>query len=409
MSHIYDVVVVGAGPAGSATAHSLTARGFDVLLLDKASFPRDKTCGDGLTPRAVHVLDEMGVLPQLLVAGCRLNNVRIIAPNGRVVNAALPHHGGSPDYTLVVPRLVLDDLLRQHAIASGTEFESSIDITELIQEGDRVLLRGTSHGHTIAFRGRMAVIATGASVKLLKNVGILTHTPPVALSSRAYFENVSGLSDVAHMSFAGLPLPGYGWVFPLSDGSANIGAGIVPPGRFRRRAAPRAPFETFVNTPQLQSMLANAWRVGPVKGFPIRTDFVRARTWGPRTLLVGEAAGLVNPLTAEGIDYALESGHLAADHLAHMFAADDFSPAQHLAYDRLLRERFQRLFLFCERMLLLCHSRHLLNLAVSAAARRPALKSRLIDVVLGNAPAPVRLSPATVVRAFVDFRFGILD
>src|SRR5947209_9737494 len=119
MKDIYDVVIVGAGPGGSAAAHYLSLQGFKVLLLDKFSFPRDKTCGDGLTPRALRVLDEMGILDELLHVGYRLNEVELTAPKGYSVVAPMPKKDGRTDYVLIVPRLILDNVILQRSLTSG--------------------------------------------------------------------------------------------------------------------------------------------------------------------------------------------------------------------------------------------------------------------------------------------------
>ncbi len=384
MRELYDVIIIGAGPGGSATAHYLAQGGLRVLLLDKTVFPRDKTCGDGMTPRALRVLADMGLLDSLQTQGQRLDRLEVFAPWGYSVGAQLPRVGDWPDYTLVVPRLTLDDAIRQRALASGADFQGGVHVVQVEREGEGVAVKAERRGKTGEFRGRMAVVATGASHKLLLTTGILRQAPPMMLAARAYFEDMAA-PPTMHLRFDGVPLPGYGWVFPLSATSANVGAGYFRDGWTARFMpdTPRQAFDHFVQTPALRRMLDGARQVGPVKGYPLRVDFATAPTYGDRTLLVGEAAGLVNPLTGEGIDYALESGQLAASHLLAMFAAGDFSPARHAEYDRLLRARFQRLFVFCNRVRAVCLNPPLLNLLVWAAARRPDLKLRLMHIVLG--------------------------
>lgn len=400
MTDMHDVVIVGAGPGGSAAAHYLARQGLDVLLLDKADFPRDKTCGDGLTPRALGVLDDMGLLGDLLRTGYRINRMEIIAPKGHAVAAPLARGDGRLDYALVVPRLILDDTIRQRALASGADFQSPVRVTDITPEEQGVTIKGEHHGHPVTVRARMAIVATGASVKLLLRMGVLEQVPPMALAARAYFEGITGLTDQVHLHFDGVPLPGYGWVFPLSGSSANLGAGYMPIGGFRRSwpRPRRAPFDSFLQHPPIQALLDGARRVGPVKGYPLRTDFASAPTFGERVLLVGEAAGLVNPLTGEGVDYALESGRLAAEHIARMFAAGDFSRASFAAYDQLLRRHFQRLFVFCGRIKVLFGSSFGLNRAVSAAAHYADLKMLLINVGLGTQEAPGGVSLKTLLK-----------
>ncbi|NJN94071.1 MAG: FAD-dependent oxidoreductase [Anaerolineales bacterium] len=297
---MHDVVIVGAGPGGAAAGYYLAKQGLDVLLLDKADFPRDKTCGDGLTPRALTILEDMGLLSELLPLGSRLNRVEIASATGQTVEAPFPGKNGRPGYTLVVPRLTLDDTLRSHAIAHGAQFQSQVRVNEVAANGKEVLISGKRPGGEFSARAKAAIVATGAGVPLLQQMGLLKKMPSVALAARAYFEEVQGLTDTMQLSFAGVPLPGYGWVFPLPHGAANIGAGIFPwgwAGRWMSRNTRQA-FDSFIQTPRLQELLAGARRVGPVKGYPLRMDFLTAPTYAERTLLVGEAPGWSIPSPA---------------------------------------------------------------------------------------------------------------
>src|SRR5690606_12222005 len=134
-----------------------------------------------------------------------------------------------------------------------------------------------------------------------------------------YFEGVEFLPNHFQFRFDGVPLPGYGWVFPVSQTSANIGAGFIPSARGAPLSA-QAGFKTFVESSAMRRLLQNARQQSSLKSYPIRTDFASAPTFAERTLLIGEAAGLVNPLTGDGIDYALETGRIAAEHLINLFA-----------------------------------------------------------------------------------------
>ncbi len=397
MNDLHDVAVIGAGPGGSATAHYLAQRGLKVLLLDKAEFPRDKTCGDGLTPRAVGVLQDMGLVDELKPAGHIIRRFEVFAPNGKSTCDVITVRDGLPDYAMVVPRYTLDECIRHRAMQSGATFMQA-QVTDVQRVNGRVEVAMSRGSKTETAQARLAVIATGANTRLLMHAGILKQQPRVMVASRAYFENVAGLSDIWTLRFDDVPMPGYGWVFPAGNGLANIGVGYFKEGRDTSAVNP---FKQFIASKAVREMLVNARQVGPVKGYPLRDDFLFSPTFGEGVLLVGEAAGLVNPLTGEGIDYALESGRIAAGRIAGMFDAGDFSQAQFTAYDADLRAHFQSLFEFCTKVRELCLKPYVLNTLVSMANRRADLRQRLVSVVLGGAPVQGKLTFGRVVKALL--------
>jgi len=372
--HAHDAVVIGAGPAGSAAAHFLRARGLDVLLLDRAEFPRDKTCGDGLTPRAVRALERMG-LGDDDIQGFRVNGYEVVAPNGRSTTATV-------SAALVVPRLTLDHLVLQRATRSGARFEPKVTVShvEALADGVRV---HAERGHT--FDARVAIVATGAATAVLKRSGILPRQPRAMLAARAYFDVAHTLPPTFQLSFRRAPMPGYGWVFPVNERLANVGVGFLPRAKSTTVAAAMERFTTGLH---------DMHQVSALKGYPIRVDFLRAPTFAKNTLLVGEAAGLVNPLTGEGIDYALESGELAAEHVVRGFTSR-VDHAWHTDYDRLLRSRFEKVFHFSEWIRDWYCKPLLLNLLVPLANRRPELRQLLADIVLGERE-PRGYGPATM-------------
>ena len=380
---VYDVAVIGAGPGGSAAAYYAARVGLRVLLLDKAAFPRDKTCGDALTPRALHTLQDMGLLDTLLSLGHRTGNFRIVAPASHALASALPQLDDWPDYALVVPRLILDDTLRQHAMAAGAAFVGRATVTDIECTAGGVVLRTDDGG---SYQARVAIIATGVSPTLLVRVGLLKEPPRMMLAARAYFEGFSALPDGLSLYHAGVPLPGYGWIFPTSATSANIGVGLCSDGiaRYWLRGTARTAFDGFVQSVALREILAGARQTGAVKGYPLRADFGAHPLSGDTVLVVGEAAGLVNPLTGDGIDYALESGRIAAERVIDCVARGDLSRAALAAYDAELLMRYRHIFRFSRAVRDLCVNPLVLNRLTAIAARRPDLSAMLIRRVLGQ-------------------------
>jgi flavin-dependent dehydrogenase len=205
------------------------------------------------------------------------------------------------------------------------------------------------------------------------------------LAARAYIEELPhDLPRQFQFRFDAAPMPGYGWVFPLDRHSANVGVCFLPaPGRRRSTATTAQAFQRFINGPRLRQLLRGSRQVGPIRGYPIRVDFLSAPTSAQRTLLVGEAAGLVNPLTGEGIEYALESGRIAADHVVQALTSG-VHDAWGTEYDRLLRARFEQLFRFSAWLRDWYCKPPLLNLLVALANCHPELRQVLASMVLGE-------------------------
>lgn len=389
-----DVTIIGAGPSGSSAAYVLARSGLKVVLLDKATFPRDKTCGDGLVPRALPVLAEMGLLDTVLKQGFKLDHLEVSSPAVRSVHFGIPPLSHAPNYAVVLPRFELDNLLLQQAIQSGADFRGGAHVQEI-----RPHIAGVDimipQGETI--RSTLAVIATGANTSLLSRVGLNPPKPNI-VAARAYFEDIPNLPPHFQFRFDGVVLPGYGWIFPTGESSANIGAGFIRTGKQAHHQSVQTAFQNFIQSPRLKTLLNGARQIGMVKSFPIRTDFASAPTFAERTLLVGEAAGLVNPLTGDGIDFALESGKIAAQHIIRMLDLGDVSHSRLQNYDTILRERYQNLFRFSQQISRMALNRRVLNWLVPIASARPRLTETLVNILLSAQAAPEHLSFLRIVK-----------
>ncbi len=377
--HSAQVVIVGAGPAGSAAAAALAAQDVDVLLLDRASFPRAKTCGDGLTPRSVQALSEMGLLNQVQEAGAlRIRGIRLHAPDGRRLAVDFDElQTEMPDFGLTIPRRTLDNLLLKHARASGARFVGEFHVRDLLTERAKFVgVSGQVAGEPATVRAPLTLLATGAGMRLVQQAGLLAKTPLVTRAARSYFKGLTAPDPVFRFFFDRTVLPGYGWIFPMSGQRANVGAGFFPSGRFRTRPAhPQRLLDGFLaHNLQAQTQLAGARRVDGAKSYPLRADFGSLPTQRDGLLLIGEAAGLVNPINGEGVDYALESGLLAAEICAGAVKDGDLSPGRLSIYGEQLQARYLTLFRYLVRMRDWYVREGMLNLIVRKAERRPRLR-----------------------------------
>ena len=323
-----DVLVVGAGPAGTAAALTAHARGLTVAWADKAAFPRDKTCGDGLTTQALRLLEHLGFSRTELAAAeyVPVTEAVLVSPSGRVVSLPLPRDG---DHAGVIPRVSFDAALVAFARRRGVELMSDRAVQDVAVTGDRVKV-GFADGETIEARHVIAADGHWSTVRRSLHPGA-----PADLgtwhAARQYFENVD--DDRLWAVFEPDLLPGYAWIFPAPNGGANVGFGCLREGRRGRDL--RALWPDLLARPRLQEILGPRARpVGTVHAWPIPTRYEIDRLTDGPVLYVGDAAAVVDPMTGEGIAQAIESGMLAADAVAASGSVADIAARYRRHVDR---------------------------------------------------------------------------
>jgi geranylgeranyl reductase family protein len=306
-----DVLVVGAGPAGVAAGLEARRLGLDAIVVDKAAFPRDKTCGDGLTTGALRLLDRLGFDVRALPSWVGITDTVLVSPSGREVEVPLPPDGA---YAGVVPRAELDAALVEHARAQGVDVRERTAVTEVTDGGDAVAV-------TFADGTRMTagfVIAADGHWSPVRRLIGAESTSPLG-SWHAFRQYFTGVDDRRlWVLFEEDLLPGYAWVFPVGDGRANVGFGVLrsASGRGDGEAngkALAAQWRGLADRPTLRRALgANAEPEGTVRAWPIPAAYDRDRLTHGRVLFAGDAGNVVDPMTGEGIAQAMESGMLAA-------------------------------------------------------------------------------------------------
>ncbi|MGB8022481.1 MAG: geranylgeranyl reductase family protein [Candidatus Nanopelagicales bacterium] len=324
-----DVIVVGAGPAGSATAHRLACAGRDVLLLERATFPRDKVCGDGLTPRAVKSLIAMGVDVAPELGWARNNGLRIIA-NGRTYELPWPQLDRFPDYGLVRRRIELDEILARHAASAGARLVEGTKVLAPTRDprSGRVTGvvaqpcddRGRPAGARVAYAAPVVVAADGVSSRMAVAMGISRREDrPMGVAVRAYAPSPRAsepwMESWLELRSNGALLPGYGWVFGLADGTVNIGLGILNTSEAFGHVDYRDHLRSWIRATPEQWDLRRHADTAVIKGTALPMGFSRTPHYVQGMLLVGDAGGMVNPFNGEGIDYALEAGALAGERI----------------------------------------------------------------------------------------------
>ncbi|MEU3215818.1 geranylgeranyl reductase family protein [Streptomyces sp. NPDC006971] len=317
-----QVIVVGAGPAGSSAAFHLARAGVDVLLLEKSGFPREKVCGDGLTPRAVHQLIRMGV--DIKAPGwTRSRGMRWVA-GGHRVHIDWPSLGRYPDFGLTRSRHDFDDILARHAVAAGSRLRTGVKVTgPSTDRAGRVTgvtaLTATTR-EPLAFRAPIVVAADGASARLAIALGLQRDARrQIATAARRYYRSPERSREEYLELWADLRfpdsddyLPGYGWIFPMGDGRVNVGLGALP-HRKRGSADLRAALDRWLDRTPSAWGLSEENAEGPVRSAALPLGFNRHPLYTRGLLLVGDSGGMISPWNGEGIGQAMEAGEVAAE------------------------------------------------------------------------------------------------
>ncbi len=387
MNAACDVLVIGAGPAGSAAAHVLAQAGLQVLQIDQHPAGRDKVCGDGLIPDAHQALARLGLLEQVRALAQSVPHVRCVAPGGGHVDV--------PGRLSVLPRQRLDALLLGAAQAAGARFLQARFEAPVEEDGRVVGARITVGEVEQEVRAPWVLLATGAVPKALQAAGMCTRHTPSGVALRGYVKapsmvgRITGLEVVCSRAVR----PGYGWIFPGPDGTFNIGAGVTEAysavdGKGQKSAPNlRRLFDAFVaDYPPAAALMREGTLMGELKGAPLRCTLEGARYTRPGLMVVGEAAGSTYTFTGEGIGKAMQTGMAAGDALLALAPAAQRAPSA--ADDAQVRSAYEAALLalapkfrMYERANAVNATPWFLDLLIWRARRSPRLVQRMQGVL----------------------------
>jgi menaquinone-9 beta-reductase len=313
---VWDVLIVGAGPAGSIAAFNLAARGHRVLLLDKERFPRNKTCGDGLLSDALGVLQRVGLLRCVQQMGLAIHRASFFSPSR--IECEVPWG------YLTLKRRLLDTLIAQKAVEAGAYFCQG-NVQRMAITGDGLIACSFSGSGRVC-QARVGVIATGANVNLPQKLGLVQLWQASGLAIRCYVRSRRSLDRMV-ISYDRSITPGYAWIFPLGDHEYNVGCGIFYRGNARDRTELKDMFRKFTTKfPLARALLEDGEPISPLSGAFLRCGLKGACPTGANNLLaIGEAIGATFPATGEGIGKAMETAELAAEAIDETLRSGDGS------------------------------------------------------------------------------------
>ena len=406
-----DVIVVGAGPSGSTAAYYLAQAGLNVLLIEKARFPREKVCGDGLTPRAVKSLVAMGMDVSEEAGWLRNKGLRVIG-GGLRLELPWPELSSYPGYGLVRTRASLDEMLARRAQSAGAKLLEGVTVTgPLLDDDGQVagVVVQPDAGQTVkstadddertdaapgSFRARVVVAADGNSSRLSVALGLRKRDDrPLGVAVRTYYKSPRHDDDYLE-SWLDLwdgdrLLPGYGWIFGMGDGTSNVGLGLLNTSAAFGNTDYRSLLKRWLRSMPEEWGYVEENRTEPVRGAALPMGFNRTPHYYRGLLLAGDAAGMVNPFNGEGIAYAMESGEILARVVAQALARPTRAETERVlrGYPEALQDAYGGYYTLGRVFVELIGRPKLMRYATSAGMSKPALM-RFALKLLANLSEP---------------------
>jgi menaquinone-9 beta-reductase len=379
-----DVIVVGAGPSGATTAFYLAQSGLDVLLLEKSRFPREKVCGDGLTPRAVKTLVNMGISVSEQDGWVRNKGLRVIGA-GKRLELPWPELASYPGYGLVRTRLDLDETLARRAQQAGARMLEGVTVTGPVLDERTgritgVVAKAADGGDDRTYRARVVVAADGNSSRLSVAMGLRKRDDrPLGVAVRTYFTSPRHDDDYLE-SWLDLwdgdrLLPGYGWIFGMGDGTSNVGLGLLNTSAAFGHTDYHALLRKWLNGMPAEWGFTEENQAQPIRGAALPMGFNRTPHYHQGLLLVGDAGGMVNPFNGEGIAYAMESGEILARTIVQALARSRRAETERVlaGYPHALSQAYGGYYALGRTFVKLIGKPGLMRFATKHAMTRPAL------------------------------------
>lgn len=377
----HTIVIIGAGPAGSMASAFLSREGIPHLLIDKAVFPRDKICGDALSGKVFTILkkldpnirSKMGALESDFLP---CEGIVFVAPNGKSLDVPFKSKSANTiegPAGFVSPRMKFDQYLHNYIDLKYADFRESTELMAIERDSEGLILTLSSNGKPYEVRTKLLISADGERSLAAKSIGGIKKEPDhFSAGIRMYFEGVTGMhpKNYIELHFIKDFLPGYLWIFPLPNGKANVGAGVLSKHASKQKMNLRQMLMDCISSnPAIKDRFKNAKPMEKVQGWGLPLGSKKRKLSGDNFILTGDAASLIDPFTGEGISNAMFSGMMAAETAAEALKMNDYSDVFLQAYDSKVYRRLSGELKLSRTMQKLCNYPFLFNLVVNKAER----------------------------------------
>tara|TARA_B000000557_G_scaffold263105_1_gene265219 strand:+ start:710 stop:1936 length:1227 start_codon:yes stop_codon:yes gene_type:complete len=383
MDKHYDIIIVGGGPAGTSAALYAHKMGLKTIILDKNTFPRDKICGDALSGKSVKYMRELGVLDQVAnLNGSTIRRITFGSPSHKQFDIHLnnPQNKGDIKEGYVIPREIYDNFLFEKA-KEVTEIIENFNVNDLLYENNKIIgISGKHKKEVHQIYAPLILGCDGAKSTIARKLGFHTEDQEnTAIAIRCYYEGVKGLTDQIELHFVDEVLPGYFWLFPAGDNIANIGLGLSKKFAKKDERKLSQILDEVTASPYFKDRFSDAKKLEKPKGWSLPLGRIQRPSYGDGFMLLGDAAGLIDPFTGEGIGNAMASAKFAVEVASEAKKNNDYSKDVLSKYHKLVWDELGSELRTSTKLQNLSNYRTLLNIVINKASRNKDIQ----DIISG--------------------------
>lgn len=403
----YDVIIVGGGPGGSSSAMFLKQKGYKVLLLEKAQYPRDKICGDAVSGKSVGMLKALGLDSEMeTIDHAKVYGLVFSSPQGKMLEIPFPVKDGEGQTAprgYVSRRLVFDNFLFQHAKKQVDTIEQ-FQVSDLIFDDNQTVVgvKGTNLAtkENMEFRSKFVIGADGVYSVVAQKVGVeKIPEDHMCEATRVYYKGVANMTPNIEIHFVDSVMPGYFWIFPLEDGKANVGLGMVRSDRQKKGVNLVQETEKVIaEHPLFKERFKNAEKLNDIKGWTLPFGSFKRKLHGKGWFLVGDAASLVDPFSGEGIGNAMTSGKFVSEVIDEAIKGNNFSEEHFATYDKRLWDEIGPEMQTSYMLQKMGRHQWLLNMVIGKAAKSKEVRDTISGMLVNEEARKSFISPMFYVK-----------